>query len=382
MTGSIQEIEKGRLYRVQVECGFDPATGKRVRMVKRVHGTRKDAERVRAAMLVQSGSPVRQRMTLDQFWETLYIPDCEGRLFKSTIQGYENHYKVLVKPFLGGLWLDRITPPVVASWLAVIDGQSRKFEGFKLLRQILNKAVRWDLLESNPCSRTEVPKRPSAYEPETLPAEFVPAYLDAFRGTDVEAAVLIALGGGLRRSEIAALDWEDFDGSSITVDDAITSIGGKPHDGDTKSRFSKRTVHLPASICERLEDLRGSGAVLKDTDGNRMNPDNLTHRYERVVRKLPEGVPRVSLKNLRHTSLTLALQGGAELLTVSRRAGHSNVNITARYYLRPDSSVDVAAAAGLDGLFNAAKRAKTTPMAPNGTRLQMKANKKQVTATL
>ncbi len=52
-----------------------------------------------------------------------------------------------------------------------------------------------------------------------------------------------------------------------------------------------------------------------------MKPAVLTHRFIRERDSLPEGVKRISLKNLRHTSLTLAYDSGADLLDVSRRAG-------------------------------------------------------------
>jgi len=351
---SITSVGKNK-WRVQVENGFNAETGKRSRSVRIVNGSKKQAEQVEAALMVKTGSPTHQRMTLHQFWESLYLPDCQKRLVPSTVHGYEDKYNNHIRDDLGGYYLDKITPAVVSSWLNEIHGKSLKFESFKMLRQILNKAVRFDLIENNPCKRVEPPKQPAEYEPDILPAEYVNAYLEAFRGARIEPAVLVALGGGLRRSEIVALNWRDYDGTSVTIDDAITSVSGKAIKGDTKSKFSKRRVFLPPSICARLDELQERGAMVKNSDGKRINPDNLTHAYEKVLRKLPPEVPRISLKNLRHTSLSLAMKGGAELLTVSRRAGHSTIAITARYYLRPDPSVDIAAAAGLDSVFSASK---------------------------
>ena len=82
-----------------------------------------------------------------------------------------------------------------------------------------------------------------------------------------------------------------------------------------------------------------------------MNPDNVSKLYKDVRDTLPEDVQRISLKNLRHTSLTLALEGGADLLAVSRRGGHSSPSITARYYLRPSEEIDLNTAQGLDDLI-------------------------------
>lgn len=66
---------------------------------------------------------------------------------------------------------------------------------------------------------------------------------------------------------------------------------------------------------------------------------------------LDPAIPRVPLRDLRHTSLTLALEGGGSLLAVSRRAGHSSPGVTSAFYLRPHESVDVEVADGLGALL-------------------------------
>lgn len=351
---SIVEIEKGKVYRVFVEAGRDPNTGKRKRISRQVRGTRKEAERVKLELLIKAGEGTTERMLLNDFWEFFYLPDCQKRLRATTVQGYENHYRVHIKDSLGCYFLDRITPVVVNTWLSDIDGQARKYEALKLLRQILNKAVRWDFLASNPCSKVDMPKK-QKYRPDVLTAEDSIEYIKAYSGTDIEAGVLVAIGAGLRRSEIVALNWGDIttDGA-ITIDDAVTSVGGRANNDIPKTSFSFRCVHLPSSIANRLNDLRGpdSQPILLDSNGNRLNPDNFSKRYRDIQKQLPKDVSRIPLKNLRHTSLTLALESGAELLAVSRRAGHSNVGITAAFYLRPHEAMDRAAADSLDRLFS------------------------------
>lgn len=347
---SIVELDKGKRYRVFVQAGRDPKTGKRKRKTKTVRGSRKDAEKVKAKMLVEIGEPdyARDEITFAELWHDYYIPHCRENLRERTVFGYEQHYKLVEDP-LGPLKLSRITSYVLQSALDAIDGENRRFEAFKVARQALNKAVRWGLIESNPCDAVERPKKPR-YEPEVLDAQDAEVYLWHFRDTPIEAAVLLAIGAALRRSEIIALDWGDVSGGKAIVDDAVTSVGGRATEGDTKTPFSCRGVHLPTRIGERLEELRKDPhtPVLASPTGLRMNPDNLTRDYTAWAKKLPAGVPRIPLKNLRHTSLTLTLEGGADLLAVSRRAGHSSVAITSAYYLRPHEGVDKAAAASLD----------------------------------
>ena len=355
--GSIQPHGKGA-WRVQVEHGRDPITGKRKRYSKVVRGSKREAERVKQELMVKAGDPAALKggMTLGEFWEHFYLPDVDGRLRPTTVAGYESKYGNFIENSIDGLKMSELEPLTIKDWLASIDTDKKRFQAFKLLRQILSKAVRWDLLQSNPCDRVEPPHNAQDYEPDVLTAEETSIYMDTFRGSNVEAVVLLCLGCGLRRSEAAALDWEDIQDGEVAVTHAITAVNGKPWDDDPKSRFSNRSVAIPASILARLEELRGTGAIVKDGNGNRMNPDNISKEYRRWQKKLPDGVKQIPLKNLRHTSLSLSIEAGVDILAVSRRAGHSNVGITSRYYLRPSKSIDSAAADSLDKLLGESEK--------------------------
>lgn len=354
--GSIQELDKGKRYRITVEAGRDPKTGKRVRETRTVRGSRKKAEQVKGEMLAALGNTeyAREQLTLDEFFHGMYLPNCRERgLRPGTVAGYEAHYSQLVDDHMGRFLLSSITPIALNRWLAGIDGQKKKAAAYKLMRQVLNRAVKWDLLDANPCARVEAPKA-ERYRPDVLSADDAAAYLHAFRGTTVETAVLLALGGGFRRSEIVALDWEDVTPDGVvSVSKGITSVAGKAHLDAPKTEFSERRVHLPSFASSRLNELRrASGPVCADADGNRYNPDAMTRAYIRIRDAMGEDVKRVPFKNLRHTSLSLAIESGTDLLAVSRRAGHANVGITAAYYLRPSEEIDKAAADRLDGLFS------------------------------
>lgn len=358
----VYEIERGKRYKVVVEAGRDPNTGKRKQLSQVVYGSRREARRVRDELKAKVGdsSWLRSGMTVAELWGRIYLPDIEGRLAASTVEGYRRNYANFVEAPLGRLRLRDLTPMSVKMWLSGIDGGKRRYVAFGFLRTMLNRAVRWDLMPSNPCDRVEPPKKVDDHEPVVLTAEEAAAYLEAFRGSPVEAAVLVAIGCGLRRSEIAALCWGDLRGGSVSVETALTAVNGEKHEGDTKTKFSRRSVALPPSIWARLMEIRGdapaSAPLMPDGNGNRMNPDNLSHLYvSERDRLVPEWAARAPLRDLRHTSLTLALEGGADLITVSRRAGHSSVTTTSNYYIRPDKRVDEEAADGLDALLGGRK---------------------------
>lgn len=348
--GSVYQIAPG-VWRVQVTGGLDLKTGKKDRPSAVVRGSRKKAEEKKLALLVQVGAVeyAREKMTLLAFWETIYLPDCESRLRPTTVYCYKNHFAVHCSP-LFGLLLSDITPATVTKWLADIDGAKRQREALKVLRQVMNAAVKLDLIEANPCSRVQPPRCAPA-PIEVLDAQDTQVYLWHFEHTELGALVLVVLGCALTRSEAVALNWEDIRGREVTIDNAVTSLGGRPHDDKPKTRHRVRKVYIPASISQRLERLRGTGPIVKDGNGGRMNPDNVTKLYRRLLGSLPDHCKRVPLKNLRHTSLSLAIQAHADIYEVSRTAGHASVRTTETFYLNPEYDYARNVSNKLDGLL-------------------------------
>ena len=351
--GTVYPDGEGR-WRVQVTGPVNPTTGKPIRKSKTVRGSRREAERVKVAMLAEMGrtDAARGKMTLDGFWEDVYLPSCESRLAPTTVQGYVSHYDTHVMRALGCYELERITPAVVSAWLDGIEGDARKFEAWKILRQVLSSAVRRDLIDSNPCKRIRPPKKRKK-PMEVLDAEDAQVYLWHYEHTPLGPLVMVAIGCGLTRSELCGLDWGDVRGQAVTVDNAVTTVHGRASDGATKNAYRTRTAYLPAPIAERLERLRraDSEPLCADSRGNRMNPDNVSKLYRRLQDGLPDGCARVCLKNLRHTSLTLAVESGADVYAVARQAGHASVNTTTAFYLKPDDRLQKSVAESMGNMF-------------------------------
>lgn len=339
--GGISKVGANR-WQVSIELPPDPATGKRRRKFKTVRGSRKDAERAKAEMLAQMGADTGSASpwTFGEYVEQVFLPAKEREVKRLTYSGYESKLKAIT-PIIADVKLADISPAHVRKVMGSFESPKAQASARRMLSVVFGFAVYDGQIESNPCKRVRPPKAP-CYEPEVLDIDGINRYIEAFRGSIVEAAVLIAIGCGLRRGEILALDVED-----IGRDGTIKVRGNYLYDGhgtytDTpKSANGLRTVHMPSVLLGRLLDiLPESGPVLPGKDGGRMHPDALTHAFEKVVDELPDGVPRIPFKNLRHTSLTLAYDSGADLLAVSTRAGHSGTGITSRYYVRPKGERD------------------------------------------
>ena len=338
-------------YRVFVEAGRDAKTGKRKRYTKTVRGSRKDAEKVKTDLLIKAGNAdVHSDVTFGEYALSVYLPEKRAQLKTTSYEAYERRLAQHVIPLIGDEKLCDLTAQAIRRAISSIEGPKVQREARRMVHMVCQHAVYNDHLQSNPCDRVQ-PPRVERYEPEVLDEQDIEVYLWHFKGTRAEPIVLLALGGAFRRGEMVALNAEDIDretGATV-IDDSIVPTNAGPERGDPKTENGFRVVHLPKAILSRLvEVMPERGPVIRRLDGKRYSPASVTHVYERERDRLPEVVPRISLKNLRHTSLTLSYDSGADILDVSNRAGHSGTAITARYYLRPKGERDKKTALLMD----------------------------------
>jgi integrase len=337
---------------VDLSDGRDPVTGERRRFTATVRGNKREAEKLEARLRYEAGhapsAAARQPFAL--FVRDMWLP-ATSHLRRRTREGYVNKLKVHILPYLGHVAIGELSPYAVQRWL---DGERKRgvsehtmLHAFRILRAILRQAVRWQVIASDPTNAVRAPqvRRRILDLPDAKEARRI---VDAFRGHPVEVAVVLAVGAGLRRSEIAGLDWADFDrdAGTVAVSRGMHQVGAEVYPEQTKTPKSRRTVSLPSWAAEVLRDRRGIGPMVP------LPPDaiawaykqHLTYRYQTC------GVRWIPLRDLRHTHATLLLEAGEDVAIVSRRLGHSTVEVTMQHYLHPHASADERAAKRLDDL--------------------------------
>jgi integrase len=356
--GSIRSLS-ATTHRLSVSLGRDPTTGKRARLDRTFHGGLRAAERELARMVLEvGGRPTGRDMTLASYLEDVYMPSLEPpKVRRKTAEGYKSKIKVHVIPRIGSAPLAQVTPYLIDKWTARMTaegvGAQSARHAFVVLRTALRQAVRWRLLALDPTAGARsvaVPER----QLTVLTADQANKYLDAVRGRNIEPAVVLALGAGLRRSEICAVQWSDVDlrAATVSITSGLHQTGKDVWAENPKSSRSRRIVSLPAWAVKALKPHRGLGAVVP------MSPDALTRRYRSWVTDAKLKLPYLPLRDLRNTHATLALEAGVDIVSVSRRLGHASVEITDRRYLRPHRSADELAAAKIDSIRCAPSRAK------------------------
>ena len=106
-------------------------------------------------------------------------------------------------------------------------------------------------------------------------------------------------------------------------------------------------------------DHADEGLVFHRPDGSALRPETVSTTFLRRQRTLD--LPRLTLKGLRHTWATLALEAGVHPKVVQERLGHSTVNITLNVYSHVSPTMHAEAANLVAGLILGSSPDKTAP---------------------
>ena len=216
-----------------------------------------------------------------------------------------------------------------------------------VLKSALEHAVREEEIPRNVARnvRTGTP-RPRRFEP--LTTDEARRLLTTAQDHRLHALFELALHTGLRKGELLGLRWEDLDLGSGTA--AIrrtlqrTSAGGLTT-LPTKTRASERRIGLPARCVQSLKRhhdqqqrereavgtaWQPNGHVFTTAQGGSIDPTNLTRTFTTLLRKA--GLRRIRFHDLRHSTATLLLEQGVELVVIKEILGHAHIGVTATIY--------------------------------------------------
>ncbi len=199
---------------------------------------------------------------------------------------------------------------------------------FSIFTAMMNEAVRAGIIESNPAHKTDPRNRPRPGESrrEFLTPEEVQQLIDTPERNEVaKRAFLFACFCGLRISDLLALKWRN-----VTHEEGRTVLR-------LTMRKTRRAIVLPLSE-EACRWLTQRQRYERDADpvfirlNNRRGLDVLK-RWAKAA-----GIAKnVSWHTARHTFATMMITFGADLYTVSKLLGHTNITTTQIYARLVDS---------------------------------------------
>lgn len=235
--------------------------------------------------------------------------------------------------------------------------ESGGYSARTIIIMAMKDAVTSGYINYNPSLKTKIYHRKKA-KIRVFSKEQMKRFLNLAKSSNWYFEILIGLFCGLRKGEILALKFEDFDYKNksisierqLVIDYQMNSQNFKIEnrkliERDPKTKNSIRTIKVPNIIFEELkkrkEYVENQKAILSDNyiDNNYIScQDNglphslssLNNCISKLCNKL--NLPHITVHGLRHMCATILLEQGVSLAKIAAYLGHNSIHTTFEYY--------------------------------------------------
>lgn len=223
--------------------------------------------------------------------------------------------------------LESISPAVIDEFrVEVLNGKKPKIvkNYINILKTALNKAVEWDLIESNPIAKVKPPKTVKTFR--FFSHEEIDELLCEAE-EPLRTGIFILVSTGMRKGELFHLRWRDVDLKNNKI--RIWPYGNYSPKG-------KRPRSVP--ISDNLKQILLRLSEEKDPDDFVFRPFKCIHRlYKRFVALLKKLGMEGTLHDLRHTYASHLAMNGTPIPVIKELLGHSDISTTMIYsHLSPE----------------------------------------------
>lgn len=262
-------------------------------------------------------------------WYTKYITVYKAKRKPRTLEEYNRLHQQLIEPVLGPIELTAVSPEDVqlAINAAAAHGGRTADAVYTLIRAVMRRAVRSRLLSWSPVDAVDPPQHTEALGVSLTAAD----YDTALPWISEDVGLALALMAGLRRGELAGLQWGDVDLRSrrIHVQRIRQRVNGQLVTGSTKSTAGERVVPISPEL---LPILRASYRLAPTAWVCPCAPETHDRRWQRIQQRDVLLSQHYRLHDLRHTYVTRLLLAGTIPRVVQYLAGHSSIDMTLRVY--------------------------------------------------
>ena len=304
-------------YRVRV---YDKDTKKYKSFTAR---TKREAELMGLDWLNGRKKTTQTEITVDEAVEN-YINSKNNTLSVSTIRGYyiiKNNAIDDIK----SIKLNQITEIDLQNWM---NKNASKYSAKSIRNQfgLVIAALKQNKVNLDFNSILLKPKQPSKIKVPNI--DEIKKIIDITHNTNIEIPILLAITLGLRRSEICALKWSDYNGREIYIHSAaVPNANNKTVIKQTnKSYAGTRTLIVPdilkCSLDKNVSD-RNDFIV-------KMTPNGIFVRFQSLCQQ--NGLEKYTLHSLRHANASLMLLQGVPDKYAMERLGQATNSMLRNVY--------------------------------------------------
>lgn len=299
----------------------------------------------------QEAAEAAKLKTVRQYAEGVFMPTKEATLSENARSSYQLFLDKHILPKLGDVLLQEITPAMVTKVL--IDFQRAGYAHatavklYNILNGLFEMAFLDDSIPMNPMLKVKRPaprkgEKPAEESEKALTVKELVHVLDSVKQEPLkwQAYINLAADSGARRGELCALCWTDIDwtNGTITICRNLQYTATAGVYATSPKNGKSRTVDIGAETLSLLRQLRAEQARVcmakyvftQDGTPEPMHPQTPTRYFTNFGQRY--GVPDFHPHKLRHSSASIAITNGADVVSVSERLGHSDTAVTLRMY--------------------------------------------------
>lgn len=221
-------------------------------------------------------------------------------------------------------------------------------EHHRLIRTILSQAEKELLVPYNAAAKATPPKA-DQHEVNYFQVEDVARIREALETEPLKWRVIthLLLITGCRRGEIMGLKWSkvNFETGRVKIDTALLYSPKRGIYEDTTKTRSARYIKLPRETLSLLKQYgreyaelqlkngdrwQNTGYLFVKDNGDPMLPDTITAWLRKF--SVRHSLPHINPHAFRHTMASVLIANGQDIVSVSKRLGHTKVSTTTDIY--------------------------------------------------
>ena len=289
--------------------------------------------------------------TVRQYADGVFMPTKEATFSENARSSYRMFLDKHILPVLGDVLLVEVSPAMISKLLIGFQragyAHATTVKLYNILNGIFEMAFLDDSIPMNPMLRV---KRPAPRKDEQPKEESDKAYTvqelsyilscAAQEPLQWQTYISLAADTGLRRGECCGLQWSDIDfkAGAVTVRRNLQYTAAAGVYATSPKNGKVRVVDVGPDTLALLKQLREKQAqsciskwcFTQEGTAEPMHPQSPTRYFQKFGQRY--GVKDFHPHKLRHSSASIAITSGADVVSVSERLGHSDTAVTLRMY--------------------------------------------------